>query len=87
MERRQKQKKSLFAISAQWVRLKIKWLCRGSILDGDAEAALTRSFKKINTLQTLGRNENLTSAHRQTGTRLKCAMYECQNEGKKPWFL
>lgn len=83
----EKQKKSLFAISAQWVRLKIKWLCRACILDGGTEAALTRSFNKINTLQTLGRNEKLTSAHRQTGTCSKCAMYEWQNEGKKPWFL
>lgn len=87
MHRMRKQKKSLFAISAQWVRLKIKCLCRASIRDGDTEAALTRSFNKINTLQTLGRNENPTSARRQTGTCLKCVMYERQNEGKKPWFL
>lgn len=51
------------------------------------EAALTRSFNKINTLQMLGRNEKLTSAHRQTGTCLKCEIYGCQKEGKKPWFL
>lgn len=67
-----KQKKSLFAISAQWVRLEIKCAFQSwqpGCKHGDA--CLTMSARKMNALKTLGRNEKSMSAYEQTETCLK----------------